>query len=881
MSAVKRAWARLLSLFKKHDLDLDFDDEAHSHIELAADDFVMRGMSRPDAERLARLKFGSVAASKDAHRDSRGLAWLDGLLFDLRLAIRGLRRDPGFSITAITTLTVALALNVTVHTIRDAMVVRGLPLANDNTRLMYLALRKPTDMACCPGPVPYADFEEWRAHSDAFQDVAFGPQREPINFRVDGLYIDTTVSRQSANTFGLLGVQPALGRDFASTDERHGASAVAIVSYEFWAGRLGSRGDIVGLSVVVNGESVSIVGVMPKRFAIVYPQDIYMPLTEATALEAGAIARLKDGATKEEARAQLKAITNRLARADGEPRGVPEVSTYAEAHTSPDSPRIYGALWVGAWFVTLIACGNLASLTLVRTIGRWREFSTRIALGAGPLRMARQMLTESLLVTAAGAVAAWWITKWSVASWADATASRFLVLDYSITSGTLTYLLSTAAVTAMAIAALPIVRVMQLGVAETIKGDARGVTQNSRGKHLTSSLVAAQMTLAIVLLLGAGVLVRSFENIVGSDAGVRNADEVTIGLIGLPSNRYPTPHARTEFFGRLEGELRAVAGVYDVSVASTVPIRGSRVRPIEVDGRPVPPDAREVTQVIASDVHYFRTLGRPTIIGRDFGADDDASAPPVVIVNQSFANTFWPDGRGLGQRLRIVDPGFSDAWRTVVGVAPNIMQGDPLRQTFKPVIYVPFRQQPSGRAFVFVRSHTAVPQTIQAMLARVQELDPGVVTEQFGSLEAGLAFDRDWMDLEHADLGKYAAIAPVFAVVALVLAALGLVAVVAHSVSQRTKEIAVRMAVGAATRDIARMVVREGMLPVAIGLAVGLLVAAATNRILESQLVGVSPYDPLTLVGGPLVLVAVALIGCRIPARRAMQVDPVVALRHD
>jgi putative ABC transport system permease protein len=231
--------------------------------------------------------------------------------------------------------------------------------------------------------------------------------------------------------------------------------------------------------------------------------------------------------------------------------------------------------------------------------------------------------------------------------------------------------------------------------------------------------------------------------------------------------------------------------------------------------------------------------------------------------------------------VRIADSGFAASWRTVVGIAPNIMQGDPTRQTFKPVIYIPFRQQPSARAFIFVRARTAVSQTTQAVLAMVQQLDPDVVTEQFNSLEAGLGFDRDWMDLEHADLGKHAAIAPVFAIIALVVAALGLVAVIAHSVSQRTKEIGVRMAVGAARRDIARMVMREGMRPVAIGLVVGVLAAAATNRILQSQLVGVSPYDPLTLAGGPLVLLVVALIGCRIPAKRATQVDPVVALRHD
>jgi hypothetical protein len=288
-----------------------------------------------------------------------------------------------------------------------------------------------------------------------------------------------------------------------------------------------------------------------------------------------------------------------------------------------------------------------------------------------------------------------------------------------------------------------------------------------------------------------------------------------------------------------------------------------------------------MAQLITAGVDYFRTMGRPALTGRNFTVDDDARSPLVVLVNKTFADTFWPDQHAIGKRLRTVDPGSSDAWRTVVGIVPNIMQGEPTRQTFKPVIYVPFRQQPSARAFIFVRGHTTVRQTIEALLAKVQQLDPGVTTEQFNSLKAAQAFDRDWMDLEHADLGKYAAIAPVFAVVALVLAAVGLVAVIAHSVGQRTKEIGVRMAVGAARRDITHMVMREGMRPVAIGLGMGLLAAAATNRVLQSQLVGVSPYDPVTLVVGPLVLIAVALFGCQIPAKRATRVDPVVALRHD
>jgi putative ABC transport system permease protein len=251
------------------------------------------------------------------------------------------------------------------------------------------------------------------------------------------------------------------------------------------------------------------------------------------------------------------------------------------------------------------------------------------------------------------------------------------------------------------------------------------------------------------------------------------------------------------------------------------------------------------------------------------------------MVNDSFAASYGPGDQPVGKRLRLVDGNVPGPWRTVVGIVPNVMQGDATRQRFLPIVYVPFAQQPSARAFVFVRSSLPPNQMAQVTLAEVNTLDGDVITEDFSSLEARFAFDRDWMDLEHADLGKHAAIAPVFAVIALVLASIGLVAVIAHSVSQRTKEIGVRMAIGAASHDIARMILREGMRPVAVGVIAGLVAAAGANRLLHSQLVGISPYDPITVAAGPLVLIAVALIGCRIPARRAMRVDPVVALRHE
>jgi putative ABC transport system permease protein len=808
---------------------------------------------------------------------------VEGLLVDLRQAFRGLRRDRAFAVTAVAMLAIAIALNVTVFTVMDAMLFRGLPLATRSDRLVYLGMRKPSDLPCCSGPVRYADFEAWRAQARAFEDLAFGPVSAPITFRDgDGRPIDMAVSRPSANTFGLLGVRPIVGRDFEPADEVPGAAPVAIISYRFWERRFGKRADIVGVTVHVNGAPAAIVGVMPERFALVYEQDLWMPLSDTAALEGGAIGRLRDGATLEEARAELDTITRRLQADDpATVRGVPSVQTYSQAHVTPDAPMIYGSLWAGSWFVLLIACANVANLMLVRTIGRWREFSTRLALGAGQARMVRQMLVESAILTGVAGALGWWITKWSVHTWAEVTASTYLALDYRVTFGTLAYLVAISVAAGFVISLVPIARVIQLGVNGALKGDARGVTQGSRAKYLTTGLVAGQMALAIVLLLGAGVLVRSFENIVGADTGVRDPEHILVGSLRLPSDTYPTPSARTSFFGRLETQLRTVAGGEEVSVSSTFPTRTVNRRGVEIEGRPGAPDGREFAQFLTAGPGYFRVMGVSGISGRDFDTRDDAAASPVVIVNQSFAEAFWPGKEPVGQRLRAVDRNTPGPWRTVVGVVPNIMQGDATRQTFQPVVYIPFRQQPSARAFVFLRTSVPPNQVAPAVRAELQRLDPDVLAEDFSSLKARFAFDRDFMDLEHAELGKHAAVAPIFAVVALLLAATGLYAVIAHAVSQRTKEIGVRMAIGAADNDIRWMVLRQGLLPVWTGALIGLTASVAVNRVLQSQLVGVSPYDPMTMIGAPVLLVAVAVLACRIPVRRALSVEPVIALRHE
>jgi putative ABC transport system permease protein len=810
------------------------------------------------------------------------------LVYDLRFALRGLRHDRAFSLAAILTLALALALNVVAFTIMDAMLFRGLPLARRSDRLVYLGMLKPSGLQHFPGPLLYSDFQAWRSQTQAFEGLAFAGQGGPILLRDnEGRSFDMDVQRVSANAFALLGIRPMLGRDFVAADEAPGAAPVALLDYRFWASRFDKRADIVGATVHINGTPTTVIGVMPEGFVFVYEQNLWMPLADTPALhrkgfEGTAFARLRDGATLPEARAELDTINRRLEAADpATPRGVPSVLTYSQNYLTPDAPTIYGSLWAGSWFVLLIACANLTNLTLVRTMARWREFSIRVALGAGLGRMVRQIVAESLMLAGAAGALAWWITNWSMRAWAVATASRYLALDYRVDSATLAYLVTISVVAAILFSLAPVARVLHLSLSGALTGEARGVTQSLRGKRLAAGLVVGQMTLAIVLLSGAGVLVRSFEKIVGADTGVHDPEHVLVGFTRLPSDKYPSAAARLQYFDRLAARVRTIQGIEGESVSSTFPSRTTRPRRFEIEGRPDAPDGGDYAQFLTAGSDYFRVMGTAAISGRDFNDGDRAAAPPVAVVNQSFAATFWPGDEPLGKHIRLTDGNTAGEWRTVVGVVPNIMQGDATRQSFKPVVYVPFRQQPSAGAFFFARTSVPPTQVARAVRAEVQKLDPSVIVEDFATLKSRFAFDRDYMDFDHSELGKHALVAPVFAAIALLLAAIGLTAVIAHSVTQRTKEIGVRMAIGAAALDISRMILREGMSPVVIGMMLGLAASLAVNRILQSQLIGVTPYDPVTMAGASALLILVALAACQIPARRAMRVDPVVALRHE
>jgi predicted permease len=812
---------------------------------------------------------------------------LDSWIFDIRLAARTLRRDWGYTVPTVAMLALALALNVAVFAVVSALLYGGYPVVKRNDQLVYVQEIAPSGLR----GVSYPDFQEWASQTRAFEGMGLLLSGSRVAFKTgDGRSTDLFAFKISANAFGLLGVAPVLGRDFSSADAVPGAPQVAMLNYRFWASRFGKQPDIVGSTVSINGAPATIVGVMPERFD--FPAqfvNVWMPVTVTGQLrdrraDSGgylAFGRLKRGATVAQARVELETVNNRLQAAFPTTHRVLNVVDNAHYNAGPNGPILYGSLWAGAWFVLLIACANMSNLTLVRTVGRWRDFSTRVTLGAGPWQTLRQMLVEGLIVASVAAALGWWIAVWAVRAWMIATASVYQIVDYRIDAGTFAYLLAISAAAAVLFLLVPLTRLLQLHRTGDLSNNARGATQPARIKRFAAMLVAGQMALAMVLLSGAGILVRSLMKIVNADTGVRDPHDILVGSIRLPSDKYPTPALRLAYVDRLSAQLAMVPDIQEAAISSSLPVRGGQLQALELEGTSNPPDREPTVQVVWVAPDYFRVVGASLIVGRDFTARDRIASPDVAIVNQSFVDTFSPGRDLLGRRVHVTKPPASGDWRTIVGIAPNVMEGDAVRQHFRPVVYVPLRQEPLPHLYFLARSRVSPDRVARVLRSNVEQIDADATLEDFTTLNKIFAFDGDYMDVEHMALGKNAAVTPVLAVVALLLAAIGLYAVIAHSVSQRTKEIGVRMAIGAAASDVRRMVLREGMVPVAMGLIVGIGGGLAVNRILQSQLVGVTPYDPLTMTAAPMLLFAVGLCACQIPAQRAVNIDPAVALRHD
>ena len=885
MAPVRRFLRRLANLVLPVRAESELARELDAHLALVSDELERRGMTRDDARLAALRAFGSVARAKDLHREARSFAWLDDIRQDMGYALRMLRRSPGFTSVAIVTLAVGIGLNTAVFTVTNATLFKGFPLVHRNDRLLYLT----SGPGCC---VSYPAFEDWRAQATSFSGMAIvhGVQRTLSD--QSGFAEQYEATEVSADTFRVAGQSPMLGRDFSPADDTPGARPVAMLSYGFWDRRFARDPAVVGQSIRISGTPTTVIGVMPRGFSFPQRVDLWVPLVPTPEVRHRenrdtwfVFGRLRDGVTVEAARAEMTTIGRRLEIAYPETdRGfLPVVARFHEFFIGSSATSIYQAMLGAVSFVLLIACANLANLLLARAIGRVRETSVRLALGAGRWRIVRQFVIESLMLSAAGGFVGWWMAKWGVRTYTVFASGSGLspdirgtwfdnVLDYSPDFRVFAYLAAISIGTGLLFGLAPARRLSKLDVNAALK-DGRGGSRGHGGR-LSGLLVALEMALAIVLLAGAGVMIRSFWNVYTADVGFK-AENVVVALLSLTGDRYRTRDAQTAFFDDLTTRVSTIPGVESVSVGA-LPGGGAQRIAYEIEGTPTLDDQRRPRlwgSTIGSG--YFATLGVSLLSGRDFNDTDRPSAIQVLIVNERFAGRHWPGQNPLGKRLRLFRGRTPGPWMTVVGVASNVAQNDPLQPDANSLVYLPFRQAPRPDSWIVVRTRVP-PGTVSAGIrGEVRAMDATLPIP----LGPFALVDR------MADRYRYRAITGVLfltcAAVALLLASVGLYAVVSHSVSRRTQEIGIRLAIGATARDILALVFRQGLLPSAAGLAIGLAAAYVVNRALEAQLVQVSPADPVALVASSAVLALSAVLGCWMPARRAMRVDPVVALRHD
>ncbi len=687
----------------------------------------------------------------------------------------------------------------------------------------------------------------------------------------------------TANGFSVIGQKPALGRDFIPEDEKPGSQRVVILSQRIWQDRYGKDAAILGRSVRIDEVSHTVVGVMANGMHFPAEADFWTPLVPSTQSEKRdnrfllVFGRLSNGISERSARTEMATVAQRLAAEYPQTNKeiVTQVNNFNDQFNGGELKTVFLALLGAVGFVLLIACANVANMLLSRAVGRSREISIRAALGASRWRVIRQLLVESLLLSVTGGLLGWLIAMWGVRVF-DRVVIPFgkpayiqFTMDYRVFA----YLAAVTLGTGILFGLAPALRLSKLDVNTALKDGGRGSAGSGRARYLAGALVVIEMALAVVLLSGAGLMIRSFLNVYGAQIGVNTADLLTMRL-ELPDAKYAKAEQKLAFYESLKTRVASMPGVQGVTFMNNLPSQGSAGYSFEIEGAaPAEQRSRPTAGGIYIDPDYFRVMQAKLLRGRDLTAADGIAGVPVAIINQRFADRFWSGQDPLGRRFRVFRGNTPQAWLTIVGVSPEILQNG-LNRDRDPVFYVPLRQEPRSWIAVAVRSRVPPATLGTALRKEVQAVDENLPVFDLRTLE-------DQIGLQTWPYRVFGGMFAIFAAVALVLASMGLYAVIAHSVSQRTQEIGVRLALGASSRSILSMIFGQGLRQLALGLAVGLAAAFAVCRVLQVILVNVSPTDPTTFTAVALILSIAAMLGCAIPARRAMRVDPVEALRHE
>ena len=808
------------------------------------------------------------------------------MLRDLRFTIRLIAKERWFSAAAVVALALGIGVNAVGFTLINAAFLRGLPFDGADRLYMLTWQGRPGRRQ-----VSHVELQEWREGSHTF--AGFGAFRNGTMNISDARALPEQARGTwiTGNSFELLRQPALLGRGLSPADEFKAAEPVVVISYTFWKNRYGADPNVLGTSVRMNGQPASIVGVMPEGMRFPDNTEVWAPAIPTEAQEKrdarslGVFGRLADGASRPVAQTEMDGIAKRLAAAYPDAYknlGGIRVETFTERYVGGAARTMFLVVMGAVGFVLLIACANVANLLLSRSANRAREIAVRTALGATRWRVVRQLLVESLVLAFVGGTLGLLLAYAGVRAF-DAAVSdpgKPYWIDFRVDYVVFAYVAGICALTAVLFGLAPALHVSKTNNNEVLKEGGRGTTGNRRARWLSGTMVVIELALTMVLLAGAGLMVRSFMKLEQLDAGFP-IDHLMTMRMQLPAAKYANDEARRGFYERLEPRLAGIAGVESVAVTTVVPPLRAGERLFEIDGRPArqPADQELEVATVTISPRFFEVVGVGLRRGRSFQASDGAPGSETVIINERMASQFFPGEDPIGRRIRFVtrEPAPNQPtppWRTIVGICPTIRHSETRQVELNPVVYVPYRQEPPAGASLLVRSQLPPASLVDSLRRAVQAVDADQPVFTIQTLDQMLNADR-W------PFRVFGVMFGVFAIIALVLSSVGLYAVMAYSVTQRTSEIGLRMALGAQARQVRWMVLKLGLVQLAVGLSIGLAGAVLLSRLIEGMLVGVTSSDPVTFALITSLLTLVSIAACLLPARRATLVDPLTALRAD
>ncbi|HEU4594978.1 MAG TPA: ABC transporter permease [Pyrinomonadaceae bacterium] len=803
---------------------------------------------------------------------------MGALLQDIRYGLRTLLKNPGVALLAVFALCLGIGANTAIFSIVNAVMLRPLPVEEPD-QLVMLFESKP-QAGITRAQVSYANYADWKRGSQSFESMAaFGAQS--FNVTIGGEPERVPGARVTADFFQVTKARPALGSTFTAEASEAGSDRVVILSHAFWENRFNSDPQAVGKTLILDGGNHTIIGVMPKEFQFPSRRTaLWAPLAAETSAAGthylNVIARLKPEATSAQAQAEMSAVAQRLSE-QGDRAGWGVTLITLSDYSIGNIKSAFFILFAAVVFVLLIACANVVNLLLSRAAARQKEVAIRAAIGATRLRILRQLLTESMLLSLLGGglglALAFVGIELLLASLPGGVAIPNAE-DIGIDAQVLVFTVVVSVVTGVLCGLAPAWRLSKTDLNETLKEVVRGSTGTLGGRRVRNVLMVSEVALALMLLISAGLMIKSFLMLQYVDPGFK-ADNVLTMEVSLPKAKYAEDYQVAAFYAQALERIAALPGVQAAGAVNNLPLSGETTNVvINIEGRPSQPNEDELyTGYRSVSPEYFGAMGVPVKAGRAFAQSDGAKAPGVAIINETMARRFWPGADPLGKRVKQGALESSEPWVTVVGVVGDVRHSA-INQEPRAEMYLPYQQEPLRSMFVAVRT-AADPQSIApAVRGAILSVDKDQPISNLRSMEEVVS---------DANFGRRTTtvLLVIFAVVALVLTTVGIYGLLAYSVTQRKQEIGIRMALGAQAGDVLKMILKEGMFIVSVGIAIGLVLALVAGRLMSSMLYGVSATDPLTLVGLSLFLIFVALTACFIPARRATRLDPMQVLRYE